>query len=52
MRNAMPQLIPFFFMNEVTTAFIVIPSLIYVFSKYILPQQVRMKAARLFISKL
>ncbi|OCK78543.1 hypothetical protein K432DRAFT_383797 [Lepidopterella palustris CBS 459.81] len=52
MRSAMPQLIPFFFMNEVTFAFILIPSLIYVFSKYLLPQRVRLMAARLFISKL
>ncbi|KAF2199524.1 hypothetical protein GQ43DRAFT_482392 [Delitschia confertaspora ATCC 74209] len=52
MRSAMPQLIPFFFVNETTMAFILIPSLIYVMSKYILPQKVRLMAARLFISKL
>ena len=48
----MPQLVPFFMVNETTFAFILIPSLIYVFSKYILPQRVRLFAARLFISKL
>ena len=48
----MPQLIPFFFVNETVVAFTVIPALIYVMSKYILPQKVRMMAARLFISKL
>jgi F-type H+-transporting ATPase subunit 8 len=48
----MPQLIPFFFVNETTMAFILIPSLIYVMSKYVLPQRVRLFAARLFISKL
>jgi F-type H+-transporting ATPase subunit 8 len=51
-RSAMPQLIPFFFVNETTYAFILIPSLIYVMTKYILPQKMRMMAARLFISKL
>lgn len=52
LKSAMPQLIPFFFVNETTMAFILIPSLIYVMSKYILPQRVRLFAARLFISKL
>ncbi|KAH7070721.1 fungal ATP synthase protein 8-domain-containing protein [Paraphoma chrysanthemicola] len=52
LKSAMPQLIPFFFVNETTVAFILLPSLIYVFSKYILPQRVRLFAARLFISKL
>ncbi|KAF1812970.1 hypothetical protein P152DRAFT_449061 [Eremomyces bilateralis CBS 781.70] len=49
---AMPQLIPFYFVNEVTTAFILIPALIYVFTKYILPKNMRTMLARLFISKL
>ncbi|KAF2114541.1 fungal ATP synthase protein 8-domain-containing protein [Lophiotrema nucula] len=52
LKSAMPQLVPFFMVNETTFAFILIPSLIYVFSKYILPQRVRLFAARLFISKL
>ncbi|CBX91722.1 hypothetical protein LEMA_P072300.1 [Plenodomus lingam JN3] len=52
LKSAMPQLIPFFFVNETTVAFILLPSLIYVFSKYILPNRVRLFAARLFISKL
>ncbi|KAF2680268.1 hypothetical protein K458DRAFT_434391 [Lentithecium fluviatile CBS 122367] len=52
LKSAMPQLIPFFFVNETTMAFILLPSLIYVMSKYILPQRVRLFAARLFISKL
>jgi F-type H+-transporting ATPase subunit 8 len=52
LKSAMPQLIPFFFVNETTVAFILLPSLIYIFSKYILPQRVRLFAARLFISKL
>jgi F-type H+-transporting ATPase subunit 8 len=52
LQAAMPQLIPFYFVNEVTTAFIIMPTLIYIFSKYLLPQRVRMMCARLFISKL
>ncbi|EOA90034.1 ATP synthase F0 subunit 8 [Exserohilum turcicum] len=52
LKSAMPQLIPFFFVNETTVAFVLLPSLIYIFSKYILPQRVRLFAARLFISKL
>merc|ERR1712137_842782 len=52
LKSAMPRLIPFFFVNETTVAFVLLPTLIYVFSKYILPQRVRLFAARLFISKL
>ncbi|PSN68255.1 hypothetical protein BS50DRAFT_609927 [Corynespora cassiicola Philippines] len=52
LKSAMPQLIPFFFVNETTVAFVLLPSLIYIMSKYILPQRVRLFAARLFISKL
>ncbi|KAF2795209.1 hypothetical protein K505DRAFT_324228 [Melanomma pulvis-pyrius CBS 109.77] len=52
LKSAMPQLIPFFFVNETTMAFILLPSLIYIMSKYVLPQRVRLFAARLFISKL
>jgi F-type H+-transporting ATPase subunit 8 len=52
LKSAMPQLIPFFFVNETTVAFVLLPGLIYIMSKYILPQRVRLFAARLFISKL
>ena len=52
LKSAMPQLIPFFFVNETTVAFVLLPTLIYIFSKYILPQRLRLFAARLFISKL
>ena len=48
----MPQLIPFFFVNEVIFAFVLLPTMVYLFSKYILPQRVRLMAARMFISKL
>ena len=51
-KAAMPQLVPFYFVNEVTFAFTILPLLIYVFSKYILPKNLRLYAARLFTSKL
>ncbi|KAF1987359.1 hypothetical protein K402DRAFT_393068 [Aulographum hederae CBS 113979] len=52
LQAAMPQLVPFYFVNEVVYAFITIPILVYLFSKYFLPQRVRVFCARLFISKL
>jgi F-type H+-transporting ATPase subunit 8 len=48
----MPQLVPFYFVNQVTFAFILLVGMIYLFSKYILPRFVRLFLARLFISKL
>ena len=48
----MPQLVPFFFINQVTFAFATIAALIFVFSKYILPRFVRLFTTRLFVSKL
>lgn len=48
----MPQLTPFFFLNEVTFAFAIIILTIYMLSKYILPRFVRIFLARSIISKL
>jgi len=48
----MPQLVPFYFINQVTFAFALLVVLIYVFSKYILPRFVRLFITRIFISKL
>ena len=48
----MPQFVPFFFLNQVTFAFIILILMIYVFSKYILPNKVLLFTTRLFISKL
>ena len=48
----MPQLVPFYFVNEVTFTFVILACLIYVFSKYTLPRFVRLFATRVFISKL
>lgn len=38
----MPQLIPFYYMNEVTFAFGLITIILYILSKYILPRIVRL----------
>jgi len=51
-KKKMPQLVPFYFINQVTFAFILLIIMIYVFSKYILPRFVRLFISRMFISKL
>nr|YP_009642648.1 ATP synthase F0 subunit 8 [Phlyctis petraea]QCI56399.1 ATP synthase F0 subunit 8 [Phlyctis petraea] len=48
----MPQLVPFYYINQVTFAFALLIIMIYVFSKYILPRFVRLFLTRVFISKL
>jgi len=48
----MPQLVPFYFINQVLFAFAIIVTLVYVFSKYILPKFIRLFATRTFINKL
>jgi len=48
----MPQLVPFYFVNQVTFAFVLLAVLIYVFSKNTLPRFVRLFISRIFISKL
>jgi F-type H+-transporting ATPase subunit 8 len=48
----MPQLVPFYFINEVTFAFTLLVIMIYIFSKYVLPRFVRLFISRIFISKL
>jgi F-type H+-transporting ATPase subunit 8 len=48
----MPQLVPFYFMNQVVFAFTSIVVILYVVSKYILPRFVRLFITRIFISKL
>jgi F-type H+-transporting ATPase subunit 8 len=47
----MPQLVPFYFINEVFFAFTVLTIIIYMLSKYILPRFVRLCLSRVFISK-
>jgi len=48
----MPQLVPFYFINQVIFAFLVLMLMIYIFSKNILPRFVRLFLTRIFISKL
>jgi F-type H+-transporting ATPase subunit 8 len=48
----MPQLIPFFFFNQILFAFFVLFSLIYVFSKYLLPMFTFQQVIRAYITKL
>ena len=48
----MPQLVPFYFINQVTFALVVLIVVLYVSSKYTLPLFVRLFLSRLFISKL
>lgn len=48
----MPQLIPFFFLNQLSFAFLTILALIFVFSKYILPVFSLQQVTRMYIVKL
>lgn len=48
----MPQLIPFFFFNQLFFAFLVLFSIIFVFSKYILPTFTLQQVIRTYITKL
>ena len=48
----MPQLIPYFFLNQIIFAFVVLLVLVYIFSKYILPLFTLQQVARIYIRKL
>ena len=48
----MPQLIPFFFLNQVIFNFLLLTIIIYIFTKYILPRLVRLFKKRLHINSL
>ena len=50
--NTLPQLVPFFFLNQVIFAFILLVILIYAFSKYILPKFVTLFLVRVSLIKL
>ena len=49
---SMPQLVPFFFINQVVFTLSTLVILIYIFSKYILPSIVRLFTTRNFINKI
>jgi F-type H+-transporting ATPase subunit 8 len=48
----MPQLIPYFFLNQLSFSFLTLLVLIYVFSKYILPLFTFQQVIRMYITKL
>ena len=48
----MPQLIPFYFLNQLSFAFLILVSLIYILSKYILPLFTFQQVIRMYITKL
>jgi F-type H+-transporting ATPase subunit 8 len=48
----MPQLIPFYFLNQLSFSFLTLLILIYVFSKYILPLFTFQQVIRMYITKL
>ena len=48
----MPQLIPFYFVNQLTFSFVVLFSIIYLMSKYFLPTFTFQQVIRLYITKL
>lgn len=49
--GGMPQLVPFFFVNETIFMMSIVGTMVYFSSKYFLPHFVRVMAARLFIAK-
>ena len=48
----MPQLIPFFFINQISFSFLTLLILIYVFTKFILPSFTYQQVVRLYITRL
>lgn len=48
----MPQLTPFYYMNEIVFAFAIIVIVLYISSKYILPRIIRLFLSRMFINKI
>jgi F-type H+-transporting ATPase subunit 8 len=48
----MPQLIPFYFLNQLSFSFLTLLALIYIFSKYILPLHTFQQVIRMYITKL
>nr|YP_010632725.1 ATP synthase subunit 8 [Pilophorus fibula]WBP64276.1 ATP synthase subunit 8 [Pilophorus fibula] len=48
----MPQLVPFYFLNQVIFALVLLTFMIYIFSKYILPYFVRLFITRFCLKNL
>ena len=48
----MAQLVPFYFINQLSFSFLTLLALIYVFSKYVLPLFTYNQVVRMYITKL
>jgi len=48
----MPQLIPFYFFNQIFVSFLVLLAIVYLLSKYILPINTFQQVIRQYITKL
>ena len=48
----MPQLLPFYFVNQLSFAFLVLITMVYVFGTYILPAFAELFVKRMYITKL
>ena len=48
----MPQLIPFYFLNQLSFLFLTLLALIYVFSKFILPLYFSLQVIRMYLINL
>jgi len=48
----MPQLIPFYFLNQLSFSFLALLILIYIFSSYVLPLFTYQQVIRMYITKL
>jgi F-type H+-transporting ATPase subunit 8 len=48
----MPQLTPYYFLNQITFAFAALLILVYILSKYVLPLFTLLQVARIYITKL
>jgi len=48
----MPQLIPFYFFNQIFVSFLVLLMIVYILSKYILPLNTFQQVIRQYITKL
>lgn len=46
----MPQLVPFYFLNQVSFAFLLLMVLLYVVSKFILPNFMLVQLSRMFLA--
>jgi len=52
MCSSVPQLVPFYFVNQVYYNFVLLVVMVYIFTKYYLPRFVRTFKARIHISNL